>query len=72
MPFPAQQGHVQTQRGARGRAESAEYVTLDFAKAIAWGERKTLEPAGVMKTLNKLGGKHGIGRVDMVENATWG
>ena len=21
-----------------------------------------------MKTLNKLGGKHGVGRVDMVEN----
>ena len=27
-----------------------------------------MSPLGVMKTLNKLGGKHGIGRVDMVEN----
>jgi argininosuccinate synthase len=27
-----------------------------------------LSPLGVMQTLNKLGGKHGIGRVDMVEN----
>ncbi len=27
-----------------------------------------LSPLGVMRTLNKLGGKHGIGRVDIVEN----
>ena len=30
--------------------------------------RKRLSPLGVMRTLNKLGGKHGIGRVDLVEN----
>src|SRR5205814_7297212 len=29
---------------------------------------KKLSPAGVLKALNKLGGKHGIGRVDLVEN----
>jgi len=29
---------------------------------------KLLNPLGVMKTLNRLGGKHGVGRVDMVEN----
>jgi argininosuccinate synthase len=29
---------------------------------------KPLLPLDVMQTLNKLGGKHGIGRVDMVEN----
>jgi len=27
-----------------------------------------MSPLGVMQTLNKLGGKHGIGRVDIVEN----
>jgi argininosuccinate synthase len=27
-----------------------------------------ISPLGVMETLNKLGGKHGIGRVDLVEN----
>src|SRR5438477_5165385 len=27
-----------------------------------------MEPSAVLRTLNKLGGKHGIGRVDMVEN----
>ena len=30
--------------------------------------REKLSPLAVMETLNKLGGKHGIGRVDLVEN----
>ncbi len=29
---------------------------------------KAVTPLGAMKALNKLGGKHGVGRVDMVEN----
>jgi argininosuccinate synthase len=47
----------------------AEYVELDFVKGncVAVNGRK-LSPAGVMKVLNQLGGKHGIGRVDLVEN----
>ncbi|MGZ4974612.1 MAG: argininosuccinate synthase [Limisphaerales bacterium] len=46
-----------------------EYVTLDFERGncIAVNGKK-LNPLGVMKTLNKLGGKHGVGRVDLVEN----
>ena len=49
--------------------DKAEYVTLDFEKGdcIAVNGKK-LHPLGVMKTLNKLGGKHGVGRVDLVEN----
>lgn len=47
----------------------SEYVTLDFAKGIcvAVNGRK-LSPANVMRALNRLGGKHGVGRVDLVEN----
>src|SRR3954462_15920362 len=49
--------------------EKPEYVTIDFQKgncvAVNGDE---LSPLGVMKALNKLGGKHGIGRVDLVEN----
>jgi argininosuccinate synthase len=46
-----------------------ELVTLDFEKGNAIAVNgKALSPLGVMKTLNKLGGKHGVGRVDMVEN----
>jgi argininosuccinate synthase len=47
----------------------AEYVELDFVKGNCVAVNgKNLSPAGVLKTLNKLGGKHGIGRVDLVEN----
>jgi len=47
----------------------AEYVELDFVKGncVAVNGKK-MTPAGVLKALNKLGGKHGIGRVDLVEN----
>ncbi len=47
----------------------AEYVELDFVKGncVSVNGQK-LSPAGVLKALNKLGGKHGIGRVDLVEN----
>ncbi|MDD2709759.1 MAG: argininosuccinate synthase [Verrucomicrobiae bacterium] len=46
-----------------------EYVTLDFVKGncVAVNGRK-LSPANVLRLLNKLGGKHGVGRVDLVEN----
>jgi len=49
--------------------DQPEYVTLDFEKGncIAVNGKK-LGPLGVMQTLNKLGGKHGVGRVDLVEN----
>jgi len=46
-----------------------EFVTIDFKRGDAVAVNgKTLSPLGVMKALNKLGGKHGVGRVDMVEN----
>jgi argininosuccinate synthase len=49
--------------------DKAEFVELDFEKGncVAVNGKK-LSPLGVMKALNKLGGKHGVGRVDMVEN----
>ena len=49
--------------------DKPEYVTLDFDKGICIAVNgKNYSPLGVMKTLNKLGGKHGVGRVDLVEN----
>src|SRR5213075_951425 len=49
--------------------DKSEYVMLDFERGNCVAVNgKTLDPLGVMKTLNKLGGKHGVGRVDMVEN----
>jgi argininosuccinate synthase len=47
----------------------AEYVTLEFRKGDCTAVNgKKLSPLGIMRALNKLGGKHGVGRVDMVEN----
>jgi argininosuccinate synthase len=46
-----------------------EYLTLDFEHGdpvAINGER--LAPAALITALNKIAGKHGIGRVDMVEN----
>lgn len=49
--------------------DEPEYVELEFEKGscVAVNGVK-LDPLGVMEKLNELGGKHGIGRVDMVEN----
>ncbi len=46
-----------------------EYVELEFARGdcVAVNGRR-LTPAGVLRALNRLGGKHGVGRVDLVEN----
>jgi len=46
-----------------------EHVELDFVggDCVAVNGRK-LTPAGVLRELNRLGGRHGIGRVDLVEN----
>src|SRR5688572_7241006 len=46
-----------------------EYVELDYRRGdiVAVNGRK-LSPALVLKELNRLGGRHGVGRLDMVEN----
>jgi argininosuccinate synthase len=49
--------------------DEPEHVELAFENGNCVAVNgKSLLPLGVMQTLNKLGGKHGIGRVDMVEN----
>ena len=49
--------------------DDAEYVELDFecGDCVAI-DAVAMNPAQVMKHLNKLAGKHGVGRVDIVEN----
>jgi len=49
--------------------DETEHVDLAFENgSCVKVNGKKLSPLGVMQTLNKLGGKHGIGRVDIVEN----
>ncbi len=46
-----------------------EYIELDYARGdIVAINGKKLSPAKVLAELNRIGGKHGIGRLDIVEN----
>ncbi len=49
--------------------DTPEYITIDFEQgdAVAINDIK-LSPAQIVEKLNELGAKHGIGRLDMVEN----
>ena len=49
--------------------DKAEYVTISFEKgeAVAVNGEK-LEPVELIKKLNEIGGRNGIGLIDMVEN----
>ncbi len=49
--------------------DSPEYIEIEFQKGepVAINGEK-LSPARLLSRLNELGGKHGIGRIDMVEN----
>ncbi len=46
-----------------------EYVSIEFEKGIPVGlNGKKKDPVSLIETLNTLGGKHGCGLLDMVEN----
>ena len=45
------------------------YLEVDFEKGVPVGiNGRRLSPASLLSELNKIGGAHGIGRVDVVEN----
>ncbi|HYL31643.1 MAG TPA: argininosuccinate synthase [Stellaceae bacterium] len=49
--------------------DQPEYVEIEFAKGDPVAvDGKKLSPAALLTRLNELGGKHGIGRLDLVEN----
>ena len=53
--------------------DQAEYVTMTFEKGVPTSVNgKKMKVADVIRALNKLGGKHGIGIVDIVENRVVG
>src|SRR5262249_40080991 len=46
-----------------------EYVTIGFAKGVPVSLNGTgMDPVALLRSLNRTGGAHGIGRVDLVEN----
>ena len=53
--------------------DEGEYVTMTFEKGIPTSVNgKEMKVAEIIATLNELGGKHGIGIVDIVENRVVG
>jgi argininosuccinate synthase len=49
--------------------DAAEYLELDYARGdIVAVNGRAMTPAQVLTELNRLGGKHGVGRLDLVEN----
>jgi argininosuccinate synthase len=49
--------------------DAAEYLELDYARGdIVAINGKSMTPAQVLTELNRLGGGHGVGRLDLVEN----
>ncbi len=53
--------------------DEAEYVTLTFEKGIPTSVNgKEMKVSDIIRELNRLGGKHGVGIVDIVENRVVG
>lgn len=49
--------------------DAAEFIDLEYEKGDPVAlNGKRLSPANMLAELNRLGGKHGIGRLDLVEN----
>ncbi len=49
--------------------DTPEYITLTFASGDPVAvDGKLMSPATILAHLNEVGGKHGIGRLDLVEN----
>jgi argininosuccinate synthase len=54
---------------AQQAPDQPETLTIDFAAGDPVAVNgQALSPAGVYELLNKLGGRHGVGRLDMVES----
>jgi argininosuccinate synthase len=48
---------------------TAQYLTIDFVKGVPVAvDGEQLGPAALVTRLNEIGGEHGVGRIDIVEN----
>lgn len=59
----------QRTRSIKDTPEQPRYVEISYCKGRPIGiDGENLEPVALITKLNELGGEHGIGRVDIVEN----
>ena len=66
---PKYKGHMEMGVTPEEAPDEAEYVTVDFEAGVPThvnGEK--LDGSALIKKLNAIGGKHGVGILDMVEN----
>ena len=72
LEFPEQEAGPGTYllvRPLEDTPDEPEIITLDFDRGDPVAlNGKTLSPAELLRELNTRGGRHGIGRLDMVEN----
>ncbi|HWN98987.1 MAG TPA: argininosuccinate synthase [Blastocatellia bacterium] len=56
-------------RSPEAAPDKAEYIEIFFEAGVpAAVDGETLAPANLLDRLNRIGGQHGIGRIDLVEN----
>ncbi|HEX5732806.1 MAG TPA: argininosuccinate synthase [Blastocatellia bacterium] len=49
--------------------DKAEYVEIDFESGVPVAVNgEAMSPAALLDALNQIGGRHGVGRIDLVEN----
>jgi argininosuccinate synthase len=49
--------------------DGAEFVEIEFKSGMPIGlDGKKMKPVALMLKLNEIGGRHGVGRIDLVEN----
>jgi argininosuccinate synthase len=59
----------QMTRSPEGAKADPEYVTIGFEKGEPVSlDGESLSPVALLAELNRIGGEHGVGRVDLVEN----
>ncbi len=65
---PPKDTHISVVRAEKAPAK-AQYVTITFKKGVPTAVNgKKYGPAQLVRKLNKMGGAHGVGRVDMIED----
>ena len=72
MTEPPEEVYAMT-RAISATPEEPEYVEIGFERGIPVTiNGKALDPVTLISRLNDLGGKHGVGRIDMLENRVVG
>ena len=56
-------------RSPEAAPDRAEYVEIDFESGVPVAvDGEPMSPAALLDNLNQVGGRHGVGRIDLVEN----